>query len=475
MNSVIKVNSSIHILVALSAVVAAGFTVWACADLDMIYAAVGTITLFLVLSPLLAVKEYDLFCPWSFVILPVATLCTPKAICMSIGWPSPEIIDDRMLLGQEAEYFLYPSAIFLTAIICLMLGYWKLGTDEPLGITLNRKYSRNNTYIGLGLCCLVAFLATFAFVRSTGGVESGRLSAKRTKIRTIDVASDSELQQYGHFMQLAKMAPIAFLIGFSFFLNRNSKLAPWQVAALFLVFLLACAYPFYSSSRIKVVWVLINGLGVCWYFSREKFWSRLAVGATVCLILFFGMSFIRQKGVEDAMENASFSSAIERLTLDRNGPGIAKTSHIINHVPSALPFQNGKTIAVWAIAPVPRALFPGKPLIQSGPIIGRTIYGNNISGVPPGIIAELYWNFHIPGVIFGTLLFGFALRKIYGTFKCGAILPEIAVPVYLFTVSEIGFSVLGNSIGYGAFMKLIDFVTIMIVVWVCTVPLHRDE
>ena len=107
-------------------------------------------------------------------------------------------------------------------------------------------------------------------------------------------------------------------------------------------------------------------------------------------------------------------------------------------------------------------------MIVTGPIIGTEIYNTRVSGVPPGFIAELYWNFYIPGVIFGMLFMGVLLKRLHLLFRNMQGQREIVVPVYLFAVIPIAFAVLGNSLGFGTVMRFVDFVTIAVVIFFCS-------
>jgi hypothetical protein len=118
---------------------------------------------------------------------------------------------------------------------------------------------------------------------------------------------------------------------------------------------------------------------------------------------------------------------------------------------------------------------PGKPLIHSGPIIGTEVYGTRVAGIPPGLVAEMYWNFHWAGVILGMILVGIFLRWIY--WRCWSLnfATSVIAPLYTFSLIEIGYAVLSHSLGYGVFMKMIDFVMAFVVVLFCTTLVSHQE
>jgi len=252
MNREFQIGGVVKALVLVVAVAAAVFSAWACADMQMLHAAVGTIALLIVLSPFLILRTYDLFSPWSFVIIAIAVLATPQAICTSFDFPDRDTVSRMMLLGQEPSYFIYPSCIFLLALGCLTIGYFGLVKDEVKpGVVVSRAMHSRNTIIVLGAVIMLSAFSTVLFVRVTGGFESEKISSKRTTIETLDVAG-SETKQYGHIRQLSKLSAAAFLVMYSFVLCREDRSSLFSKAALIFAFLAAIALPFYASSRSQV-------------------------------------------------------------------------------------------------------------------------------------------------------------------------------------------------------------------------------
>lgn len=479
MKTEIEVGSAIRLGIGLYGIFTTAFVLWACVDQYMIHAAAGMAVMLVALLPFFWIRTYDLFCPWSFVLLAISSGCLMQSIFTSFNYPDARRINTMMLLGQEPEYFLYPMALYLMAIGLLAVGYFGLGKSRDQeaadGIRLERKYSSNNMFVIIGGCLVLSILATVFFVRATGGAKSGRISDKRTKIRTVDVKADKELQQYGWVKQVSKFASICFLIMYAYFLTRYQSLSFSQMVILGVAFLAAIALPFYASSRAQVLWVLIAALGLTYYHAPQRFYRQATLVALAGLALFLVMSFLRSRDLDDAVEQVSVAESIAVVFLNRNGPGISKTAHIINNIPERLDYQYGKTFAVWLIAPIPRELYPNKPLIHSGPIIGTRVYNTKVSGVPPGLIAELYWNFHIPGLILGMVFIGWLLRSLYGMFRNLDLDPAIITPIYLFSFIPVGYAVLGNSLGYATVMRFVDFLMISGVVYLCTVHIHSDR
>jgi len=113
---------------------------------------------------------------------------------------------------------------------------------------------------------------------------------------------------------------------------------------------------------------------------------------------------------------------------------VSKTSHIINAVPQRLKYLNGVSLLRWIYAPIPRSLWNDKPPISLGSEVGQVMFGlPHTSGVPPGLVAELYMNFGLVGVLVGMVLFGWVLKVIFLSFapvlngKAGALLYSVVV------------------------------------------------
>ena len=96
---------------------------------------------------------------------------------------------------------------------------------------------------------------------------------------------------------------------------------------------------------------------------------------------------------------------------------IFKTAHIIKAIPEKLDYEYGSTMTAWVAAPIPRSTWSEKPIIANGAIIGVEVFGNRISGVPPGLFGEFYWNFGIIGIVLGGFLFGRMLKWFYVSFR----------------------------------------------------------
>jgi len=387
---------------------------------------------------------------------------------MTFNLPSEEYVADAILLHQPVEFFVLPTLVLIGGIVLMAIGYFGYPAKYA-PVNIRRAVSPPRLMLVCTVCGVIAFLSFSAYFVVNGGL-SGGLSNKRATISTLDVGADEGFRQYGSLRHFAKLGHIALLILTAYWCRSKVKfgsgVAIIQFMVLGLLFLLSIAFPFYSSSRAAMVWVVIGFVGTLYYMDQRIFTPKTVIAMGAIGSLFVFATFVRNSGNENYR---SVGERVGRVLLNRHGPDIAVTSHVIQNIPHKLEYQNGKTIAVWLIAPVPRELMPNKPLVHSGPIIGQRIYGTTVSGVPPGIIAELYWNFHVIGVLFGCVMFGAFLKIVYQTFQNFVVDPVLLAPIYLFAVFPIAFKAATHSVGPAMIMPIVDLVTVGALVYAMSV------
>lgn len=98
-----------------------------------------------------------------------------------------------------------------------------------------------------------------------------------------------------------------------------------------------------------------------------------------------------------------------------NLASIESVATVVEAVPDRIPLLYGKTIYWIFLLPIPRAIWPEKPVVTTGVYIERALYDSNAAagGVPPSWIGELFLNWHIGGVIVGCFLFGLGSAYVY--------------------------------------------------------------
>jgi oligosaccharide repeat unit polymerase len=443
-------------------------------NMNAVFAAAGLASLLVVVFPFLFIKTYDWFSTWTSVIVVVIYGGTVPAICMSLRWPDPAYIDGHILLNHTPEYFVYPTLLLLAGLAFCTLGFFsRIRIPVPV-FAIDRQYSLSRTYLVIGLLALVSIASLVLYIRFTGGAtDETVISGKRTVIRTLDVQNEKDFSQYGYLRQGALLSLTCLLVLMSAWTVKYSRLSVPRIVVLAFLFLVSCALPFYSSSRDQIVWNYLCTIGVLYYSGRPVFSGRsLAVLVGVVAVILF-ISAVRNDRSDSTPLLEKMNSKLTPLLLNRHGPNIAKTAHILHSVPNPLGLKYGETIYVWLLAPIPREILPNKPMISPGPIIGMEVYGTKFSGVPPGLVAEMYWNFHVVGIVLGCFFFGLFLRFVYELFRAIRTDDGVVTPVYLFALFPLGFQVLNNCLGGGVVMAMVDMCMSAFVVALCTVRTRR--
>ncbi len=424
-----------------------------------IYLVLGLGALVLVVAPVLFQQRVDWFSPWSLVILTVFLGCTCESLCVAADWPNPDKIYAFFTLGRPPADFLRPGAVMLAGLGAMAVGYF-VGRRAPDPGRSVKPCTANplRLYLLLFLIFVAALVSSYLYIIKTGGLNSGILSGKRTTIFDIDIQGDETFNQFGPLRQIAELAGAGYLLFLAYCLTPPRKFSPAKLVVLICLFLVAVIVPFYSSTRGTIVWLFISTAAIIWYTGGRAVKQRLAVLGIACLALLMFMSLIREKRdvAYSFDEKIGLSEFADHVVMTSIYAGLCKTTQIIYAVPDPLAYQYGKTIAVWLAAPIPRSIWAGKPLIQSGPIIGVYVFGTRVSGIPPGMIAELYWNFSLPGVLAGSWLMGVLLRWLTRRYEPVPGNASLEVLVYVAGPMRLGYDLLSHSVGFAIFSMLIN-------------------
>jgi oligosaccharide repeat unit polymerase len=225
-----------------------------------------------------------------------------------------------------------------------------------------------------------------------------------------------------------------------------------------------------------VIEVLIAAV-VIWHYLRRPI-SLRKIGRTIAvavLVIMIMTGFRKNTNeVSELVPYLTGEKILEILVGNRNLLGIDKTTYITDAIPGKMHYEFGKTLFLWLVAPVPRAIWTEKPTIAAGDIIGKAIYTNDpaagaVGGVPPGLVVELFWNFGILGIPIGMFLLGLFLKIVYRSFKDQLSTNKNAVLVYVSLVVPFAFTLLGSNAS-GTMISLIKSISI---VWLALLFVRR--
>ncbi|MGI9597583.1 MAG: O-antigen polymerase [Acidimicrobiales bacterium] len=398
-----------------------GVALYLLGDEKAIFLAVGGMPLAAAATPLLW-RRYRQLDMWTFAIISVAIGYTLTLFYVYRDNPSEKFINDFFLLDESPSYFIYPTLLVTAGLTMMAMAYVVMsGKQQVAAANLGTlQVSRRRLYAVTGLFAVLSLVSFMLFVQGTGGFNLSSLSAKRTTISSVDVANDSTLRTFGELRYLSSLGVVGYLFLLAALLSKGRKLRRGEIALAVTFLLINLLLPFYSSSRSDTLVPILATVVMLARYGRRLNWRSVLPPAIALLLIFNTMTDLRS---DDSLNPGSVlglsvaSEFVDNAAISRNFADFSKTSHLVQRVPEDLGWRYGSTIAAFVVAPVPRSVWPGKPLISAGPIIGqkiykqRTAFGLSTSGIPPGFFGEMYWNFGPAGILLGAPLLGAVLGR----------------------------------------------------------------
>ncbi len=309
-----------------------------------------------------------------------------------------ELIEFQLLLNSLAIVSFY-AGFFLTP---------KLPTprfrfvDEPPGLV--RK---------LILFSAFSFLVFVIFLAARGGLDAHIAGWARGR--------HAEFTGQHYKVALMSLGGLCCWIWLAFRRNALTSPAFWVCTGIALVIAFLS-----MGSRSSAIYPVFIGLIIWMLRERRVVYLPVFVGLLAAIYVVGALGAFRRSGWEGETrwDAATDVGVVDTITGGAEGEIARRSSSgdvalaIFARVPDDVPLLWGTTYLEALSAPIPRALWPGKPG-QVGGMAGRVFFGMQ-AGVPPGAVGEAYWNFHIPGVIVVFLLFGMFQNWMARTYRRNA-------------------------------------------------------
>ena len=416
-------------------------------DESLLVIAGGFGSLLVLLAPQVRARAYDLFQPLTFITLSVFIGMAARTLYVVLV--DDATTRDYLLLGRSPEYLMDAAILVMVALAFFVVGY----SVTPPRVDLARwRLLRHHEWRPRRLALLVVVLVVTACISialylDRMGIEALGLTELSAKRRLVVQGAQYEFAALGYYLWGANLLAYAFYLLLTYVVVTNKRLISWPgIAALFLG-ATSAVLPIITSSRTEALIPVVYA-ALIWHYLRSSIKA-----SSLVLLLVAVLSGVIMLGSLRALNQGRVNAigdyfGIEAILGTRHWLDVTKTAHILDAVPEREGYQFGSTLVSWVFAPIPRTLWLEKPIIRPGQIIGQVIYEGQFvkTGVPPGFIAELYWNFGYPGAAIGMFLLGVWLRFVYNTFRAHFRQNQNALLLYVGIMIPFALMLLGSDL-----------------------------
>ena len=250
--------------------------------------------------------------------------------------------------------------------------------------------------ITIGGYLIHTFFTDFGIYRL---LTSGNISSKQL----LNVNNESSSASY---LRLGETLFLSlFMVSYYKFKQGSKRLLPLIIASGLLVIL----FSIIVSSRSGILTIFIAYASIRNYFELKFLSPKIIAGVLSVILIFSFIATSRQSDQDLDFDIASSTSLLfEQLSRPQYSYTIDKAAMVTQMVPGKAPHLFGQSIMSPFFAPVPRFIWPGKPLIRYGPEFANQVLldTRENTGVPPSFPVELFWNFGWAGVGLGGFLTG---------------------------------------------------------------------
>tara|TARA_B100000900_G_C20602354_1_gene726248 strand:+ start:1301 stop:2716 length:1416 start_codon:yes stop_codon:yes gene_type:complete len=429
-----------------------------------IFSALPVLLLLMVSSKNLKSK-FSLLNPINFISLSIFFGTTIRTLWLTSSSFGNNIKKKEILYNQNADDLFSPIMYINLFAILFIIGYrFNILKFRNLKIIGNYQYKFNQIRLDLVLIIslTIGFLALSLLLSQVGLSQIGAddISEKR---RVFD--ETGQRNAFSYLRVIISIVKYSFLLSLAYLasnLKNSKRVITYVLSVLSILFVII--YAIIVSSRTEILFILLSSFII---ITILRGLPIKTIFISSFIFLFIANSIIQLRG------NYKYeSSFIEEIVGNNNLFGVAKTGVIISHT-DANQFKLGTTYASWLFAPVPRIIWKDKPTINPGLIVRKEIMPtgsiNNIGGgVPPGFVAEAYWNFGIIGIMILSFIWGSFCssfhKKFIKIFKSAN--PKNINPYYLVIYSAFLIELTIKLAGGSFTQFLINSFEIILLVWV---------
>lgn len=433
-------------------------------------ALLGLVCLTTVSVPMFIRKDYNLLEPLTLVILLILFGVPLKLLYVIAAQHSSYYVSLRLLdWGTPADFF-KPMILVTLGWLLFTIGYsvpTRSKFAELLYLPQIRTWNQKRLLavlvilMGISTVCLLAFMAT-------AGVSLSNLSAKRFVEEGGSGGRIYDVKYY--LLRGAALFKFVTYLALAWMICRRDRVLSLSSFMFVSSLLLTIFLSIVINNRAGIVLVIIDCLFISYFLGKITL-KMVGLGALSSFVLLIPLLISRSQ------TETTLNEVIEKTLAGRDMLDITKTCQIINAIPRKLDYIYGETLYGWMLAPIPRSVWPDKPMwVERGPLLMQQVYNQKTtkSGIPPGLPAELYWNFSTPGMWIGLALMGLILRHLFLSFEPNEQNPT-SVIIYTMIATRFGMFALGSDLGTGFVKAALDLVPLLLIfLWIGTVPMSSE-
>lgn len=374
-------------------------------------------------------------------------------------------------LGKDINHFILPSFYVLLGIIAFSVAFflsfrnsWNKFPSFLIGKRIRHDWNLDKARILILIFLTISIIGLVLFFYTMGLKFILSEIAQSSEKRHFEIeGAEYKYAALGYYRWMINMSQVSFYLSLIIYLNKktkSNKFLFWLIASG----LLSLFFPFFSSSRSSIGNIIFAVIIILSIYRKINF-TLLGITAIIGLSFFNYMTYLRQAKWTDPTKLDN-ESIIHSMIFNRNLLDISKTAHIINGVPQDIEYKYGSSFLTILVSPIPRTFWPEKPVLFLGKEIGQNIYRNgekNNAGVPPGLIAELYINFGLIGIIMGMYLFGLLIGGLYSSIKHYPEANDGHILLYAILIVSLTMELLGGSFSQGIMSLLQLYLPVMLI------------
>lgn len=319
------------------------------------------------------------------------------------------LLFERMPFYRFFEGAQEATDYFITYLLVFLFGFSLLVTGYTFGKRIRPSTKRLVCDTFPLIACIIPFLVSMlCFIKifhEAGGILSAFVGMSGRNVLLADLAA------------LASFAKVGYISPVMFMLTRRYILC---VAS----FLIITVFMAGIGERGAVLFSGLIPLLIAYRLYRGKINSKyILLLLSVFIAYYLVVGAVR--GRQSSKDNESFSEKVVEV--------VSKTEHHVNAAATIKMaekdgFYYGKTLINLVYVPMPRAMWPQKPVTSESAAVGMQLKGVSSpagAGLPPGLFAYGYLQFGLGGVFLIALIAGIFSGVIEKYFLANRSLPNV--------------------------------------------------